>query len=383
MALLRLMKGIVHYLVNYGIYKIKLEQVRHICCENFFKLVFLCYDESDQYIMEVFDMIRFGIIGTNWITEKFIDGASKVDDFQLNAVYSRTAERAKAFAEKFGVNHLFTDLEAMAKSDVIDAVYIASPNSLHAEQSILFMKNGKHVICEKPLASNGKEAEAMIQTAKEHGVVFMEALKSTFVPSFISIKENLYKIGKVRRYFGNFCQYSSRYDKYKEGIVLNAFNPYFSNGSLMDIGVYCVYPMIALFGEPTDLRADANMLESGVDGQGSIIFSYPEMEGVVIYSKISNSFIPSEIQGEKGTIIIDKISSPSKVEIHYNDGTVENISRPQVENTMYYEAKEFVELIKANKLESSINTHQISLTTAKWMEKARKQFGLIFPADQK
>lgn len=327
-------------------------------------------------------MIRFGIIGTNWITEKFIDAASNIEDFSLVAVYSRTEERAKAFAAKFDVTNIFTDLETMAKSDVLDAVYIASPNSLHAEQSILFLQHGKHVICEKPLASNVKEAEAIVQTAKAHGVVLMEALKTTFVPSFVSIKENLHKIGTVRRYFANFCQYSSRYDKYKEGIVLNAFNPAFSNGSLMDIGVYCIYPMVALFGEPTDLRANAYMLESGVDGEGTIIFSYPEMEGVVSFSKISNSFIPSEIQGEKGTIVIDKISTPSKVEIHYNDGTVEDISRPQVENTMYYEAKEFIELIKENKTESQINTYANSLTTSKLMERARKQIGLVFPADR-
>lgn len=327
-------------------------------------------------------MIRFGIIGTNWITEKFIDAASNIEDFSLVAVYSRTEERAKAFAAKFDVTNIFTDLETMAKSDVLDAVYIASPNSLHAEQSILFLQHGKHVICEKPLASNVKEAEAIVQTAKAHGVVFMEALKTTFVPSFVSIKENLHKIGTVRRYFANFCQYSSRYDKYKEGIVLNAFNPAFSNGSLMDIGVYCIYPMVALFGEPTDLRANVYMLESGVDGEGTVIFSYPEMEGVVSFSKISNSFIPSEIQGEKGTIVIDKISTPSKVEIHYNDGTVEDISRPQVENTMYYEAKEFIELIKENKTESQINTYANSLTTSKLMERARKQIGLVFPADR-
>ncbi len=327
-------------------------------------------------------MIRFGIIGTNWITEKFIDAASNIEDFSLVAVYSRTEERAKAFAAKFDVTNIFTDLETMAKSDVLDAVYIVSPNSLHAEQSILLLQHGKHVICEKPLASNVKEAEAIVQTAKAHGVVFMEALKTTFVPSFVSIKENLHKIGTVRRYFANFCQYSSRYDKYKEGIVLNAFNPAFSNGSLMDIGVYCIYPMVALFGEPTDLRANAYMLESGVDGEGTVIFSYPEMEGVVSFSKISNSFIPSEIQGEKGTIVIDKISTPSKVEIHYNDGTVEDISRPQVENTMYYEAKEFIELIKENKTESQINTYANSLTTSKLMERARKQIGLVFPADR-
>lgn len=328
-------------------------------------------------------MIRFGVVGTNWITDKFLEAALKVEDVVLTAVYSRTEKRAKEFANKYGVTSIFTDLEKMAQSENLDAVYIASPNSLHSEQSILFMKNGKHVICEKPMASNASEADLIVRTAQENEVVFMEALKTTFIPSFISIKENLHKIGKIRRYMANFCQYSSRYDKYKEGVVLNTFRPEFSNGSLMDIGIYCIYPMVSLFGKPESIQANAFMLDSGVDGEGSILFSYKDMEAVIMHSKITNSFVPSEIQGENGTIVIDKISSPEKVEIRYNDGSVEDISKPQIENTMFYEAEEFVKLIKNKTFESSVNSHTVSLIVAQLMEEARKQIGLVFPADRK
>ena len=78
-------------------------------------------------------MVRFGLVGTNWITESFLQAASQLDDFSLTAVYSRTSERATEFAAKYGVTLTFTDLESMAKSSDIDAVYIASPNSVHAE----------------------------------------------------------------------------------------------------------------------------------------------------------------------------------------------------------------------------------------------------------
>jgi len=328
-------------------------------------------------------MIRFAVIGTNWITDKFIEAGYLAGDFQLAAVYSRTAERAKEFAGKYGVDTIFTDLGEMAKSDAFDAVYIASPNALHCEQAVLMMRHGKHVLCEKPLASNFREAQRMIDTARENRVLFMEALKTTFIPTFLSIKENLPKIGKIRRAFFNFCQYSSRYDAYKEGILLNAFNPAFSNGSLMDIGVYCLYPAVFLFGEPEKVLANAFMLESGVDGEGSVILSYRDMEAVLIHSKIANSFIPSEIQGEKGTIIIDKISSPAKATIVYNDGTREEIGRKQEENTMVYEVKEFVRLIREGKRESAVNSFETSLLTAKIMENIRRQIGLVFPADQK
>lgn len=85
-------------------------------------------------------MIRFGVIGTNWITDSFISAASEHPDFKLVAVYSRTEERAREFAEKYGVELTFTRLEDMANSDELDAVYIASPNSLHAEQAIVLME---------------------------------------------------------------------------------------------------------------------------------------------------------------------------------------------------------------------------------------------------
>ena len=326
-------------------------------------------------------MIRFGIIGTNWITDKFLEAASRIDGFTLSAVYSRTEEKARSFADKYNAPHIFTDIEAMAGSGEVDAVYIASPNSLHAEQAILCMNNGLHVLCEKPLASNTKEVAQMIEAAKKNDVLLMEALKTTFIPSFAAIREHLPKIGPVRRYTSQFCQYSSRYDAYKQGEVLNAFNPSFSNGSLMDIGIYCLYPLLYLFGEPDRLSAQATLLESGVDGQGSILMGYSGMEAAIFYSKITQSNLPTEIQGEKGSIIIDKISSPSKVTIEYLDGSVEDLSIPQEENTMYYEAQEFVSLIQAGKKESAVNTHELSLLAAKVMENARKQFGLIYPAD--
>ncbi|WP_186578448.1 Gfo/Idh/MocA family protein [Aquibacillus kalidii] len=327
-------------------------------------------------------MVRFGIIGTNWITERFINGAKDVADFTLSAVYSRTEDKAKEFAEKNGAKYTYTDLTEFASSKEIDAVYIASPNSLHAEQAIICMEQGKHVIVEKPLASNAKEVEQMIEIAKQRDVLLMEALKTTFLPNFISIKENLHKIGKVRRYFSSYCQYSSRYDKYKEGTVLNAFNPKFSNGSLMDIGIYCIYPMVALFGKPEKLHANALVLESGVDGQGSILFDYKELSGSVMYSKITNSYVPSEIQGENGSIVIDSINDPKHVEIRYKDGTKEDISKNQHDNLMYYEAKAFIDLINDGKTESPVNSFSNSLQTMELIQEARAQFGLVFPADK-
>ncbi|ART76598.1 oxidoreductase [Sutcliffiella horikoshii] len=327
-------------------------------------------------------MIRFGVIGTNWITESFINAALESEDFRLTAVYSRKEETAKNFGEKFSVTTTYTDLNEFSRSNEFDAVYIASPNSLHAKQAIACMNQGKHVLCEKPIATNTRELSEMIAAAKRNNVVLMEAMKSTLLPNFLAVKENLHKIGKIRRYVTSYCQYSSRYDKYKEGTVLNAFKPEFSNGALMDIGIYTIYPMVALFGKPKALFAMAHMLESGVDGQGSILFQYDGMDASVAYSKIANSYLPSEIQGEEGTIILDTIHTPEKIRIKYKDGSEEDITVSQKDQSMFYEAEEFIRLIKFGEKESSINSLNTSLQTMELIEEARKQIGLVYPADQ-
>jgi scyllo-inositol 2-dehydrogenase (NADP+) len=327
-------------------------------------------------------MIRFGIVGTNFITVQLLESVKNLKDFTLSAVYSRKEETALEFAAKYGVEVTYTNLDEMAKSDTIDAVYIASPNSLHASQAITFLSNGKHVLCEKPMASNTIELKMMQDAAIEHNVLLMEAMKSTLTPNFKIIQENIHKIGKVRRYFANYCQYSSRYDAYKQGTVLNTFNPAFSNGSIMDLGVYGLYPLVVLFGQPKAVKSTGVMLDSGVDGEGSILLQYDEMDAVILHSKINNSYIPSEIQGENGSILIDKISTPDKIEIRYKDGTVEDISQIQEHPHMFYEVEEFIQLIKSKQTESKINSFLHSKITAEITEEVRKQVGLIFPADQ-
>ncbi len=325
--------------------------------------------------------VKFGVIGTSKITEWFLKGASKVEGFELTAVYSRNKENGITFAKKYGVEAVFTDLEEMAKSPLIDGVYIASPNALHGEQAILFLKNKKHVLCEKAFASNTKQVINMIEAARENDVVLMEAMKTTLLPNFKVVKDNLHRIGEVRRYFASYCQYSSRYDKYKEGIVLNAFKPELSNGALMDIGVYCIHPMVNLFGRPNEIKANSVFLDSGVDGEGSALFKYDDMDAVVMYSKIANSYLPSEIQGEDGSIIIDRIGNFERVRIRFRNGSEEDLSIHHITEDMCYEVQEFIDLINKGKMESQINSLEVSRIVMETMDEIRKQVGLVFPAD--
>ncbi|MEK3902429.1 MULTISPECIES: Gfo/Idh/MocA family protein [unclassified Paenibacillus] len=325
--------------------------------------------------------IRFGVVGTNWITDRFVQAGLENEEFLLTAVYSRTEEKGQAFAAKYAGASIYTDLEAMVSSAEVDAVYIASPNSMHAEHSLICLNHGKHVLCEKPAASNSRELKTMIEAARRNDVLFMEAMKSTFMPNFGVIRDNLYKLGQVRRYFAGYCQYSSRYDAYRQGTVLNAFNPRYSNGSLMDLGIYCLYPMVVLFGKPDTVKAAGLMLASGVDGEGSMVMRYPDMGAVIMHSKIADSYLPAEIQGENATMVIDKINQPYQVKIHYRDGTVEELTLPQVYEAMYYEVEEFIHLLKSGQRESATNSHANSLAVAELMEEARAQIGLRYTSD--
>lgn len=321
-------------------------------------------------------VIRFGVIGTNWISERFIAAGSEHQDFIVNGVYSRSQEKANEFAEKHTIKHTFTDLTEMAIHNEIDAVYIATPNSLHAKQAIICMENGKHVICEKPLASNQVEVIQMINKAKENNVVLMEAMKSTLMPNFLAVKENLHKIGTIRSYFSSNCRYSPSYDVLKNNELPNIFNPDLSGGSLMDLGVYTIYPLIDLFGKPQKIQAIGTIVQSGVDGQGHILLDFEEVKANVMFSCITQSSNLTEIHGEKGTIMIHHISSPKKAEIHYHDGTIKDISNEQKFEPMYYEIVEFIQLIQSNKTESSFNTWENSIITMEILDEARRQIGV-------
>ncbi|BFK80370.1 Gfo/Idh/MocA family oxidoreductase [Clostridium baratii] len=325
--------------------------------------------------------IRFGIIGTGKIVHNFLDAALKHKEFELTSVYSRDINKAKEFGKPYGAKNFFDDLEEFSKCNEIDAVYIASPNFLHESQSILCMNNKKHVLCEKPMASNSKEVSRMIKASKDNGVLLMEAMRLTVLPNFLKVKENLNKIGKIRRYFASYCQYSSRYDSFKEGVVLNAFNKDFSNGALMDIGVYCIHPMINLFGKPNKVISNSVFLSNGIDGEGSVIFNYDDFDGIIMYSKISNSNLPLEIQGEDGSMLISNIHFED-VKIIYRDGREEKISIEPLKNDMYYEIDEFIRCIKNGQLESKLNSLSNSLSAIELMDEIRKEIGLKFPADK-
>lgn len=320
--------------------------------------------------------MRFGIIGTNSISHTFMCAALKHPGFHLGAVYSRRFETGEAFARQYGVDCVYTSLEALAASKFIDAVYIASPNCCHASQAVMMMEHGKHVLCEKPIASDLKELEWMIEVGHRNHVLLMEAMRSAYDPGFLKIKELLPKLGIIRRVNFSYCQYSSRYDAYKQGNILNAFNPGLSNAAVMDIGVYCIHPMVRLFGMPDKILANSLFLPNHMEGTGTVIADYQDMMAVLEYSKISNSYLPSQIQGENGSMIISEIPNPKRLEIRFRNGEKEIYEIQKESNNLYYEIGEFMKQIA--KGDDGQENLQYSIMEMSVMDQIRELAGIQF-----
>lgn len=323
-------------------------------------------------------VVRFGFIGTGKIAESFYQANRFINGFVLTAVYSRTLEKAKEFGQRKGELAYYDDLEAFANSDAFDAVYLASPNCCHHDQAIAMMRAGKHVLCEKPMASNYAEAEEMFQVAKEEGVILMEGMRSIYTPGFQKMTEYMETLGKIRRATVQYCQYSSRYDNYKRGIIENAFRPELSNGALMDIGVYTVACMIRLFGAPKSIKAAGVRLSNGVDGEGTILMEYEDMIGEAIYSKITDAAMPSQILGEDGVMQVTEMENVK--DLHIKRKTVrQTIHFEQSDNILNYETAAFIKMVKTGT--GWETARDLTLETMKVLDEARRQMGIVFPAD--
>lgn len=318
--------------------------------------------------------MKFGTVGTSGITQMFISAAKKQTGIEYIAAYSRTPETAKAFAEAQGAAFSFSDLNAMAESDCIDTVYIASPNRFHYEQSLLFLENGKHVLAEKPAASTKAQQEALQALAEKKGLIYAEAIMSIHTPAFQTLKKAIGQIGRIRTVNFVFCQLSSKYPAYLRGENPNIFNPAMHTGCLMDIGVYNVYLAAALFGKPLQVISDAVFLPSGADAAGTALLKYPDFTVNLIYSKVGQNYAQSEIIGDKGTIGIGSVSQLTGIDM-INGGIRRNLVEYEKtrDEVMGAEAAFFRDTIKYGPSEEYSFSKETALLVRELTDTIRKQ----------
>ena len=351
-------------------------------------------------------MLRIATIGTSMITDDFIQVVNANDQAAFVGTLSRDADRGAAFTAKHGGERNFTALDELASAADVDAVYIGSPNALHYEQALACITGGKHVIVEKPFCATEAQAFEVFRAAEAAGVVALEAMRPLHDPAFHAIEDALGEIAPIRRASLRFGKYSSRYNEILAGHATNIFDCNMASGSLMDIGVYTVEPMVEIFGMPSGLTSMATLL----DPCGSILASYGggRISVELAHSKITNDLLPSQIEGERGTIQIDHLSTPRNVRIDYRGDGVrrsateapseqdENgrvLDLPKSSNTMEYELTDFITAIdgidnvKEEIWETPAGRHElghyrdVTLVSLRIMDAVRQQAGIIFPAD--
>ena len=264
-------------------------------------------------------MIKYSVIGTSWITKSFIDGANLYEDLSLDGVYSRSFEKGSVFAEETGAKRVFTDFNDLASSDT-DLVYVASPNVCHYEQCKALLLNGKHIICEKPITITAREFKELCNIANERNLVYFEAIMYMHTPLRQVLKDAVSKIGNIRSATIDFSQLSSKYQSLKNGELPNIFNPEMKTGALNDLGIYCVYPVIDLFGMPQKITPVQHFLHTGADGSGSAAFEYSDKLVTITYSKVGQSRSASQIMGDEGTVTIESISKLDNIKLYNNKG---------------------------------------------------------------
>lgn len=325
--------------------------------------------------------MNYAIVGTGWIAKAFADGAKAAGGFTPYAVYSRSREKGENFAKEIGAKKVFTDIEKMAECEEIEAVYIASPNSLHYSQSKLFLYHSKHVICEKPITVEPEEFEELFNFAKSKKLVYMEAIMMMHFPNRVLIENAMKKIGKIYSAHIDFSQLSSKYQAYKNGENPNIFNPEFATGCLMDLGIYNVYAALYFFGKPKKINATAHFLESGADALGTAVFHYPDKQVTLTYSKLGQSHYGSQIFGDEGTLTIESVSKLINAKLFLNDGTVETIAgETEKEKVMSFEAADFLKYISQydKYRQEYFNCAEYSLEVSRIMKEIRKQCNIKF-----
>ncbi|MBR6619022.1 MAG: Gfo/Idh/MocA family oxidoreductase [Clostridia bacterium] len=325
--------------------------------------------------------MKYAVIGTSWITEEFIMGANLVEGMELLGVYSRSYSKGKALAEKFGAPRVFVDLHDLARNADVEAVYVASPNSLHYEQCKLLLKSGKHVLCEKPITVEPEELAELQALAAEQGKVYMEAIMYMHNPVRPKLKASMQALGNITSAHFDFSQLSSKYPAYKNGENPNIFNPEFATGSLMDLGIYCIYPALDLFGMPKSIWSTATFLESGADGNGMAVFKYDNMLLTLTWSKLAQGFCGSEITGDGGSVTIDSISQLNGIKFCRKGGEpVEVVGETEKHVIMSYEAKAWLDF--ATKPEETAEQYQdasrMALAVSTVMKKIREVSGIKF-----
>ena len=292
--------------------------------------------------------VRWGVIGCGGIARtRTIPGMLLTENAQLVSVMARDLASAQAVQEQFGADRAYDSAEQMLENDELDAVYIATPVFTHSELTRLAADHGKHVLCEKPLTLTRADAEELYAAADRRGLALMEAMRPAHLPCLDRVRQAMVQVGPIRRADFIYCQYSSRYDKFKRGIVENAFDPSMGGGALRDIGVYPLAWMELLFGAPAVVQAAGYTLPGSIDAVGSALALYDGLTATAGWSKVHDGRNAARLEGERGIVELTPFPLPNRMTVAPRGGTPETVPLETDALDMRYELEDFIRLCAA------------------------------------
>lgn len=269
------------------------------------------------------------------------------------AVYSRDLHKAEELAEAYNIADAHSDMDAMLADKRINSVYIASPNALHFLQVMTCLKQQKHVICEKPIFTSITDFNTAYEEAERQGVFLFEAMRNLHTPNFRKLKEVVEMIGKVRSVYFQRMRYPSKYNRFLKGDIPNIFSRKMRGGALLDLGVYPLSLMVALFDEPESSQYHSIQLNSEVDGSGTLLLNYGDFNGTIMCSKITTSYNNGEIHGEKGTLVIDNAAPVKDIKFISNQGDDPiRLAVDEKQPNMSYQIENFKSIIEQGNRET-------------------------------
>ena len=319
--------------------------------------------------------MNIGILGTGMIANMMIPEFQRTQTFRCEAVFSRTAEKGNAQAQKFGIPKVYTVLEELLADPEIHMVYVASPNSIHFSQAKAALLAGKHVICEKPFTPTLAEAEELIALAKKNHLLLFEAITTAHHPNYIRLKEHISQLGSLKLVTCTYCQYSSRYPALMEGKIAPAFDPACCGGALMDLNLYNVHFVVGLFGTPEKVHYYPNLHINGVDTSGILILEYPGFICQCTGAKDCAAENGVQILGDQGTIKVQTAGNNCRhLEILPRKEEPEVYDVP--ENPWYYEVQDLCRLIDARDYDACYALLETTRQVVAVLETARKDASL-------
>ena len=325
------------------------------------------------------EKIRWGILGTGRIAGDFATGLAALEDAELVAVGSRTQESADRFAERFDIPHRHPTYDALAADPDVDIIYIATPHTLHKENTITCLRAGKGVLCEKPFAINSAEAQEMIDCARASGGFLMEAMWTRFLPHIREMARRISdgQIGDIRLIQADFC-YRAPLNPERR-----TFNPELGGGALLDVGVYPISLAHHLLGEPARIASLAHLGETGVDELAGILFQYDDGALAVLSTAVRAStpqtLVISGTQGEIRTH--DRWWAPAGFTISRDGHEAETVLPATVGNGWNYEAAACGRCLREGLTEHELMPLDETLAIMRLMDGLRADWGLRYPME--